>query len=75
MELNTCVLCGKKYVGMGNSTWGYWQLHGCTSAEDASNGEKMRCCNNCNFYYVIPARMKLSEQEKQNAEMDRNQNS
>lgn len=59
-ELNTCVLCGKKYSGFGNSTWGYWELHGASKQDDATKGEKMRCCDNCNKYYIVPARLKLA---------------
>ena len=48
---------------MGNSTWGYWQVaDGLTPEEDAEFGEKFRCCDKCNFKYVIPARLILTRQ-------------
>lgn len=57
---NICALCGKPYSGYGNSTWGYWELFGATKKEDTEKGEKERCCDGCNKYYVIPARMQLA---------------
>lgn len=55
--IKNCALCGKPYVGYGNSTWGYWEAMG--MPKDDTRGEKLRCCDNCNLYQVIPARMKL----------------
>ena len=58
-----CCFCNKEYTGMGNSTWGYWQVaDGLTPEEDAEFGEKFRCCDKCNFKYVIPARLILTRQ-------------
>lgn len=55
-----CALCGKPYEGYGNSTWGYWELHGCTKQEDEEYGESRRCCDKCNRYQVVTARLKLA---------------
>lgn len=53
--LNTCAICGKKFKGLGHSTWGFWsKYHG--TEDDSEIGEKMRCCDNCNTFKVIPAR-------------------
>ena len=43
-----CVFCGKDHEGYGNSCW---PIH---------NDEKVRCCDNCNMYIVIPERIKLA---------------
>lgn len=48
-----CVFCGKEKEGYGHSCW---PIH---------NDEKVRCCNGCNQYVVIPAR--LAEMEKNSA--------
>lgn len=47
-----CCFCDKEFEGYGNST------HGCWSDEEerAGNGEKLRCCDECNLKVVIPAR-------------------
>ena len=59
-ELNTCVLCGGKYTGPGNSTWGFWQsIPGYTPTEAEQMSENYRCCDDCNLKFVIPARLKL----------------
>lgn len=59
-ELNTCVFCGGKFTGPGNSTWGYWEVaNGLTREEAEKMSEKFRCCDDCNLKYVIPARLKL----------------
>lgn len=54
--LSTCALCGKKYSGWGNSTWGLWNID-----EHDPEGEKIRCCDDCNQRLVVPARMGLIE--------------
>ena len=41
-----CVFCGKEREGYGNSCWPIY------------NDEKVRCCDNCNRYIVIPERIK-----------------
>ena len=39
-ELNTCALCGGKYEGYGNSTWGWWEKTiGCSKDEDVTGKE------------------------------------
>ena len=45
--INTCCFCGKTFEGMGNSTWPIYYKQ---------DGEKHRCCDECNEKYVIPAR-------------------
>ena len=42
-----CCFCHKDFLGYGNSTWPIY------FKED---GEKNRCCNECNNTYVIPSR-------------------
>lgn len=44
-EKHICCLCGKEFVGYGNSAW---PLN--------DNG---RCCDECNTSKVIPARLAL----------------
>ena len=41
-----CVFCGKEHEGYGNSCWPIY------------NDEKVRCCDNCNRYIVVPERIK-----------------
>lgn len=40
-----CVFCGKEHEGYGNSCWPIY------------NDEKVRCCDNCNRYIVVPERV------------------
>lgn len=49
MKKYICCLCGKEKEGYGNNPWPL-----------AKTG---RCCNNCNIYKVIPARLNLSTEE------------
>ena len=63
-ELSTCCLCGRKYMGWGNSTWGYWD----DCDENDPKGEKMRCCDDCNAYKVIPARIRKYKVNNKQAE-------
>lgn len=44
----TCIICGNDYEGHGNN------------AEPFSNG---RCCDECNYKFVIPARIERSKRE------------
>lgn len=46
-----CVFCGKEHEGYGNSCWPIY------------NDEKVRCCDNCNRYIVVPERIKAAEAE------------
>lgn len=48
-----CVFCGKEREGYGNSCWPIY------------NCEKVRCCDNCNRYIVIPERIKESVVENE----------
>lgn len=40
-----CCICGRRHKGMGNDPW--------PVVED----EGARCCNGCNAYVVVPARI------------------
>ena len=51
MEFKCCI-CKCKYEGYGNNPW------------PVSKREKDRCCDNCNTYVVIPARIKRIRGEK-----------
>ena len=44
-----CCICGKKFIGYGNNP-----------EPVKSEG---RCCDNCNFSQVIPARIMLSQKK------------
>lgn len=44
-----CVFCGKEHEGYGNSCWPIY------------DNEKVRCCDNCNKYVVVPERIKRSK--------------
>lgn len=46
-EFKACCICGKKIEINGN-----W-----IDDNNAEPVKKGRCCNNCNFKYVIPARL------------------
>ena len=43
MKFNICCICGEMFEGWGNNP--------------APVKEKGECCDNCNFVYVIPARL------------------
>lgn len=58
-ELNTCVLCGKKYTGYGNSTSGFWN-----DDETGKKGQTMLCCDDCNITKVLPARLRKMKELK-----------
>ena len=56
-----CCICGKEIEGFGNNPW------------PVNNNDRERCCDDCNWTVVIPARMlnlrrreamKCSQQEK-----------
>jgi len=40
-----CCICGKKYTGYGNNSW------------PVNNDESARCCDECNWTKIIPARL------------------
>ena len=44
-EENRCCICGKLFKGFGNNPW------------PVKTGEAERCCDACNWDYVIPARL------------------
>lgn len=51
-----CCFCKKEYNGYGNSTWPiYPDADHCM--EGKPTGEQMKCCDECNIKYVIPARV------------------
>lgn len=52
MDKYRCCLCGKEKEGYGNNPW---------PLGDESKGE--RCCDNCNLFKVIPARLQMSRDE------------
>ena len=60
-ELKTCALCGDKYEGYGNSTWGWWEMTTGSTQIDNEKGEKYRCCDKCNAKKVVPARLYLAK--------------
>ncbi len=45
-----CVLCGEQFTGWGNNPWPL------APASSLSN-ERSRCCDDCNWARVIPARI------------------
>lgn len=42
----TCCICGKEIKGYGNNPW------------PINNDVEARCCDDCNYNVVIPARIK-----------------
>ena len=42
---HTCSICGKKFVGWGNNPY------------PVTKGANDRCCDDCNYDFVIPARI------------------
>ena len=49
----TCCICGKKKEGFGNNPE--------PIMPEFENGTRNRCCDNCNKFIVIPARMEENE--------------
>lgn len=45
MEEKVCCICGKKFTGWGNNPW------------PVNNEEGAECCDDCNYEFVIPARL------------------
>ena len=53
-----CCICGKEKEGYGNNPE--------PVVREFENGKRNRCCDNCNKYIVVPARLDLygkSEEE------------
>ena len=48
-----CCICGKKFTGWGNNPW------------PVVNDPGAECCNDCNNTYVIPARIKMMLDKKE----------
>ena len=44
-----CCICGKKFIGWGNNPW------------PINDDPDARCCNGCNTYQVVPARLRQLE--------------
>lgn len=55
-----CVFCGKEI----KSGWG-------NSCRPIYNDEKIRCCNGCNYYVVIPARIEQIKEEAKKDELSK----
>lgn len=54
-----CCICDKKIVGYGNNPY------------PVVDDDNARCCDECNLYYVIPARLaRLLESEKRKEDDD-----
>ena len=51
MKMFTCSICGKKVIGFGNNPFPF-----------KSEGE---CCDECNYKVVIPARLTMMNQKKE----------
>ena len=52
-----CCICGKEFEGYGNNPWPIgWDIY---SEED-------RCCDECNFTEVIPARIAYLKNNEKN---------
>jgi len=49
-EIKVCSICGKEYSGWGNNAW------------PVNDG---RCCDQCNFEFVIPARISQLAEKKE----------
>ena len=52
----TCCICGHKHLGYGNNPEPVML--------EFENGRRNRCCDNCNKWVVIPARIELSIRDK-----------
>jgi hypothetical protein len=52
-----CCICGKIIKGFGNNPW------------PVKTGEEDRCCDDCNWEFVIPARL-INLQRKKNKKED-----
>lgn len=50
-EAKTCCLCGVTYNGWGNNAWPL--------------DNEGRCCDQCNFTKVVPARLRNMKQNKE----------
>jgi len=48
-----CCICGGTFTGFGNNPW------------PLVNDEESRCCDDCNFKYVVMARLVNSQEGKQ----------
>ena len=56
-----CVFCGKEIkYGWGNSCWPIYEH------------EKIRCCDGCNYYVVIPARIEQIKEDSKKESFEEN---
>lgn len=46
-----CCLCGHAFTGFGNNPW------------PVNNDEDARCCDECNAFVVIPARIRMAREK------------
>lgn len=51
MEMFTCCICGKKVIGFGNNPFPV--------------KHEGRCCDECDYQVVIPARLSMMNQKKE----------
>ncbi len=58
-EIKVCCICGKKFTGYGNNPEGAVKVVN-NELNILEFKENDRCCDNCNFFYVIPGRLILA---------------
>lgn len=61
-NVRTCCLCGQRFIGWGNDPWPVLPEIELKDDEDAV------CCDECNFTRVIPARLDLMKEERDEGE-------
>lgn len=54
VKTHTCSICGGTYTGYG---FGRWPFRALPSSDEKVN----RCCRNCRYTYILPARVWLSQ--------------
>jgi hypothetical protein len=59
MEEIKCCICGKIFIGYGNNPW------------PVVRDEDARCCDECNWTKVIPARLKAMGVKKDGTEQSK----
>lgn len=59
MEEIKCCICGKTFKGYGNNTW------------PVVTDENARCCDDCNYSEVIPARLRAMGIKKNGTEQSK----
>lgn len=48
----TCCICGQEFTGWGNNPW------------PVVNDPESRCCDDCNYFYILPARIRNVQTER-----------